>query len=197
MTNVFCTHSNILWRQKHIKVNIVSKPIMIFKKKTNNTSWKEQETIHSKSPTETRRSMFSQKTVKLTHGALHPHDHVLQNGLDSRGRCCAQRWADRGPVSSWIGERSSVRCSILSRFSPPVKNDDYKISRPWALSSTCSLSPSGSPRGGGATEVRLACTQKVHGCLQLLVHSPCCGCWLCCLFAGWFGGSGGPFTPGW
>lgn len=39
-----------------------------------------------------------------------------------------------------------------------------------------------------------------YSCSQVgssVAQCPCCGCWLCWLLAGWLGGSGGPFTPGW
>lgn len=120
-------------------------------------------------------------TASTAGGAAALRDELTGCPRAAESGSAAQSEAASCPVSVLLLKMTTIKSVGLGLSGPPAR---YLLR--------------GHPGGcGGATEVRLACTQKVHGCLQLLVHSPCCGCWLCCLFAGWFGGSGGPFTPGW
>lgn len=99
----------------------------------------EQETVHSKSPTETCRSLFSQKTVKLTHGAVHQHtDHAgrtaspagssrdirshlrCQRALEQLNQGAAQADAASCPVSVLLLKTTTIKSVGLGLSVPPA-----------------------------------------------------------------------------
>lgn len=133
MTNVYCASLQIFCRDRNTYTR---------SRLYQNQSWlkkgtQEEETVHSKSPTETCSSLFSQKTVKLTHGAVHQHTDHAGRTREQPGHPLTPAL----PACPWAAKSgsSSGRRGVLSCFSPPVKNDDYKISRPRGLSSACLL----------------------------------------------------------
>lgn len=115
MTNVFCIHSNICRdRNTCTSSRLYQNTEGLKKNKVTGTG-----NDPSKSPTETRRSLFSQKTVKLTRGAFPPHSRLTAAPHQRRQRALEQ-----------LDQGAELRRHSVSASFSPVKNDDYKSSLP-------------------------------------------------------------------